>query len=77
MTLWGQRRILSPIAWFRLVRLVLSVSFDVLPAIGVSMMRDHHPTDLSDPPLLTAWLRNFDPETATMPLWNPSQRPAA
>ena len=72
VTLWGQRRILSPIAWFRLVRLVLSVAFDVLPAIGVSMTKGHHPTDLSDPVLLTTWLRHFDPQTATMPLWNPS-----
>ena len=69
--LWGKRRILSPLAWFRLVRLVLSVAFDVLPAIGASMMKDHHPRDLSDPVLLSTWLRHFDPQTATMPLWSP------
>jgi predicted metal-dependent hydrolase len=75
----GQRRLHSPLAWFRMLRLVLSVAFDVLPAIGVSMMKDHHPSDLSDPALLTAWLRNFDPDTATMPLWSPagSASPAA
>ena len=51
----------------------MATDFDVLPAIGVSMMKDHHPTDLSDPVLLTTWLRHFDPQTATMPLWNAAQ----
>ena len=44
----------------------------VLPAIGMSALRDHHPDQLRDPVLLSAWLQHFDPETATMPLWTSS-----
>lgn len=68
----GQRRLWSPVAWWRLTRWSLSLAFDVLPDLGASLMPSHHPDRCADPPLLTMWLRHFDPETATMPLWRRS-----
>lgn len=65
----GQRRLHSPVAWFRLTRWSLSLAFEVLPDLGASALPGHHPRDMSDPVLLSTWLRHFDPETCTMPLW--------
>jgi uncharacterized protein len=64
-----QRRLCSPVAWFRLARWSLSVAFEVLPDVAASAMPGHHPDHFSDPTLLTTWLEGFDPATATMPLW--------
>lgn len=70
--LHDQRRLWSPVAWWRLTCWALGLGFEVLPAIGMSALRDHHPDQLRDPVLLSAWLQHFDPETATMPLWTSS-----
>ena len=70
--LHGQRRWWSPLSWWRITRWSLGLAFEVLPGLGVTMLRDHHPEDLHDPVLLSAWLQHFDPETATMPLWTSS-----
>lgn len=68
--LHGTGRLWSPLAWFRVVRHALSLAFEVLPDLAASAMPGHHPSDFVDPVLMCTWLRNFDPGTATMPLWS-------
>jgi hypothetical protein len=36
----------------------------------ITALPGHNPRDLVDPPWLSTWLREYDPETGTMPLWN-------
>ncbi|MEI7591860.1 MAG: metal-dependent hydrolase [Actinomycetes bacterium] len=69
--LWADHRLARPTTWFRLFKWSLSLSFTVLPDMLASAMPSHHPSDFSDPPLLSAWLRDFDPVTGTMPVWTP------
>jgi hypothetical protein len=47
--------------------------------MAVSAMPSHHPSDFTDPVWLATSLRYFDPETATMPLWehDPREQPGA
>jgi predicted metal-dependent hydrolase len=66
--LWSTRRILSPVAWFRLVRWGLSLAFEVLPDLFAAAMPGHHPSQFSDPVLLVTWLEHFDPATGRDPL---------
>jgi hypothetical protein len=63
-----QGRLRSPVAWWRLGRWSLSLAFEVLPDLAASASATHHPTDFTDPVLLTTWLRHFDPDTATVPV---------
>lgn len=65
----AQRRLLNPIAWWRLTVWSLSIAFEVLPNLFASASKRHHPDDLADPISLTTWLSLFDPEGGTMPLW--------
>jgi predicted metal-dependent hydrolase len=74
--LWDTRRIASPVAWFRLLRWSISLAFEVLADLGAAAMPKHHPSQFADPILLSTWLRSFDPETATMPLWGQTTGPA-
>lgn len=69
--LWASRRIWSPVAWFRLTRWSISLAFEVLPDLFVAATPGHHPSQFSDPTLLVAWLRNFDPSTGQDPLAAP------
>lgn len=66
--LWSSRRIWSPVAWWRLLRWSISLCFELLPDLFVGATRDHHPSQFSDPTLLVAWLRGFDPATGRDPL---------
>lgn len=59
-----------PVAYFRLLRWSVSLAFEVLPDMAVSAMPHHHPSDFTDPALLTSWLTCFDPATGTMPMWD-------
>lgn len=71
----SQRRLRYPVTWFRLLRWSISLAFTILPTLAASALPGHHPRDLADPPFLTQWLKGFDPETATMPVWSPAPRP--
>jgi len=68
--LFANRRLFSPLAHLRLMRWSLSFLFDLLPAMVVSALPGHHPSNFADPPFLTSWLRQFDPDTGTMPEWS-------
>jgi predicted metal-dependent hydrolase len=65
----SQRRFRRLRTWPRLARLWLSFTFQVLPDMAASAFPRHHPTDFTDPPWLTTWLRTYDPASRTMPLW--------
>jgi uncharacterized protein len=54
------RRILHPMAWFRLIGWTLSFLFNAVPLMAVTCLRGHEPADLLDPPNLMAWLRTHD-----------------
>ena len=64
-----ERRAWLPVTWFRLTKWSIGLAFEVLGDVVSSALPRHHPSDFTDPVLLTSWLRYFDPETATMPLW--------
>ncbi len=38
--------------------------------LAASAMPGHHPGSFADPVYLPVWLRRYDPETGTMPLWS-------
>jgi hypothetical protein len=65
----ASRRIVNPIAWWRLLRWSISLAFEVLPDLFVAAMPGHHPSQFSDPSLLVTWLQGFDPATASNPHW--------
>ena len=67
--LHGEKRLHSPVCWFRLFRLGISMAFEVMPTLAVSALPGHHPSDFVDPTYLPAWLGQYDPTTGTMPLW--------
>lgn len=67
--LWGEKRLRYPVTWYRLARLAVSMVFVLVPTLVVSSLPGHHPRDFTDPVYLPAWLGQYDPETATMPLW--------
>jgi len=71
LQLAGSRRIFSPVAWFRLVRWSFSLAFTLLPDMAASTLRRHHPSQFSDPVWLSTWLRAYDLEDGTLPLWAP------
>ena len=54
------RRILHPIAWFRLIGWTLSFLFNAVPLMAVTCLSGYEPADLLDPPNLMAWLRTHD-----------------
>lgn len=65
----GERKVWSPVAWFRVFRWGISLSFTVLGDLAASCLTTHDPSKLADPPVLSMWLSCFDPETSTMPIW--------
>jgi uncharacterized protein len=68
--LWGERRILNPIAWGRLIGWSVTVMFEMLSILAASLQGGHHPSQLTDPAWFGAWLGTYDPVTETLPLWN-------
>ncbi len=62
---------------WRLFRFGVSAGFEMLPAMLVSALPGHHPSDFTDPIYLTTLLRQYDPVTETMPLWQSEGRTAA
>lgn len=64
------RRILSPVAWFRLWKWGLGFSFEVLPTMAITALRSHHPSQQADPAWMIQWLATYDTDTDTIPPWN-------
>lgn len=75
--LWKDRRLFHPVSIWRLLRWAFSLSFSVMPVMAASAMPRHDPRSMADPPYLSAWLAQFDPETQTMPLWGAPDRRTA
>jgi hypothetical protein len=67
-------RLYSPVSHWRLFRWSLSLAFDLFPSMLVSALPGHRPKDFADPILLTTWLRQYDPATDTMPIWETATR---
>lgn len=49
-----------PGTWWRLARLVLSFTFEVVPNMAVSSMPGHHPDQFADPGWYALWLADFE-----------------
>ncbi len=64
-------RLFHPMSWWRLTKLAVGLAFELLPTLLLSALPGHHPSKLADPAFLPSWLESFDPETATIPLWQP------
>ena len=60
----------------RLARWAISAAFELFPAMLVSALPGHHPDDFTDPLYLSTLLRQYDPVTRTMPLWDSPGRTA-
>ena len=73
LQLWDQKRLRNPLTWWRLGRLAVSMAFVLVPVLVVSSLPGHHPKDFTDPIYLPAWLKLYDPETGTMPLWGTTE----
>ncbi|GIU84481.1 MAG: hypothetical protein KatS3mg008_1256 [Acidimicrobiales bacterium] len=69
-------RLLSPLAHLRILRWALDLGFTLLPGMFVSALPGHGPRTFADPPLLSTWLRSYDPVSRTMPLWERDGRTA-
>ncbi len=68
--LWHERRLFHPVAHVRLWRWAIPFAFEVLTNMVMSTFSGHHPTDFADPSFYELWLREYDPETGTLPVWN-------
>ncbi len=55
-----ERRILSPLAWFRLFKWAITFAFELLPTLTVSALPGFHPSQLVDPIDAKNWLREHD-----------------
>jgi len=73
----ADRRLFSPVTHWRMFRWTFSFTFDLLPSVLVSTLPGHHPSNLRDPEWMTTWLRQFDPDTGTLPTWQPGSYWAA
>ncbi len=58
--MWTTRRIFNPVAHLRMLVWSISFLFDLLPAMAIAAMRDHHPERLVDPTFYELWLVDFD-----------------
>lgn len=70
LMLWHERRLFNPVAHVRLWRWAIPFAFEVLTNMVISTTGNHHPTDFADPSFYELWLREYDPDTGTLPLWN-------
>jgi predicted metal-dependent hydrolase len=71
----AERRLHHPMAWFRLIRWSIGFAFELLTNLVMSALPGHHPTDFVDPLWYEVWLRSFDAERGTLPLWDESDQP--
>lgn len=65
----GERRLHHPIAWIRLLRWSLLFAFEMLSNLTISLLPGFHPDDFVDPMFYEVWLREFDADTASVPIW--------
>jgi predicted metal-dependent hydrolase len=70
-------RLWRPMTHVRLARWALSAAFSMFPSMLQSALPGHHPNDFADPMYLSTLLRQYDPATRTMPLWQAGGRSAA
>lgn len=56
----AERLLRYPWTWWRLGRLFLSFSFEVVPTLFVSSLPGHHPSQFTDPDWYAAWLSDFE-----------------
>jgi len=68
LTAW--RRILSPVAWFRLWKWGLAFAFEVMPTMAITALRGHHPSQQANPAWMPMWLAAYDPVSNTIPAWD-------
>ncbi len=68
--LFSQRQVHRPIVHLHLLTWSFGFAFDLLPALFVSLWPSHNPRDLTDPTWYSLWLKGFDAESGTIPLWN-------
>jgi len=71
----AERRLHHPVAWFRLIRWSVGFAFELLANLVMSALPGHHPTDFVDPLWYEVWLRSFDAERGTLPLWDEPRQP--
>ncbi len=69
----GERRLHHPIAWIRLVGWSIAFAFEMLGNLAVSLLPGFHPSDFADPLFYEVWLREFEPASATIPVWTDVQ----
>ncbi len=65
----AQGRLRNPMSWWKLLRWGVSLSFEVLPNVFAAGLKSHHPSEMADPISLVSWLRLYDDESSTMPMW--------
>lgn len=68
--LWNQGRFFRPIAHWRMLKWTISFVFEMLPAMVVSALPGHHPSQLVDPAFYEQWLEHFDADDGTLPVWS-------
>jgi len=68
--LWCQGRFFRPIAHWRMLKWTMSFVFEMLPAMVVSALPGHHPSDLVDPAFYEQWLAHFDADDGSLPVWS-------
>lgn len=66
----GERRLLHPLTWLRLVRWSVTFAFELLSNLAMTLFPGFHPDDMADPRWYEVWLQEFDAETGTLPLWH-------
>ncbi|MDH3706171.1 MAG: metal-dependent hydrolase [Acidimicrobiia bacterium] len=67
-----ERRILHPLAHWRLLTWTFGLTFTMLPDVVASWLPGHHPDNAADPSWYQAWLAEYDASDGTMPLWEAS-----
>ncbi len=67
-----ERRLHHPISWIRLSRWSIGFAYELLTNLVLSLFPNHHPSQLVDPAWYEVWLREYDTDSATLPVWNQS-----
>lgn len=69
LMLASERRLFHPVAWLRLIGWAITFGFELISNLVMSLMPGHHPTDFTDPLWYEVWLREFDADTGSVPVW--------